>query len=76
MNAKSQCIWLNFEGQIISVYVLKKIDFIFFTPREIIRSMRESLRNDLYIDDQKTRFQSLVQNPKNLGEATRVVGPL
>ena len=52
------------------------MDFIFFTPREIIRSIRESLRNDLYIDDQKTRFQSLVQNPKNLGEATRVVGPL
>ena len=69
VHAKIHYIWQIFKGQIPSVYEQKYTfftflnRFIFFTLNEIIRSLRESLYNDLYIDNQKKCFELLVQNP-------------
>ena len=70
MHTKHHYIWRIFKGQNTSVSELKYtfflIDFTFFSLNEIIRSLRESLYNDLYIDNQEKHLELLVQNPKNL----------
>ena len=49
----------------IKIYLFLNRFYVLY-PIEIIRSLRESLHNDLYIDSQKKHFELLVQNPQNL----------